>query len=375
MLKLYCDSCSKEYDEFTPIWRCKCGSPLNIRFSPAFPLAQIEKRPPNLWRYREAIPVGGDGNLVSFGEGFTPLVEVDFEGARVYLKQEYLFPSGSYKDRGATVLISKVLELGIKKVVEDSSGNAGSAIAAYCAKAGVECEVYVPEDTSPAKLAQIRSYGASLCSIPGSREDVAKAAMDAAASAYYASHSWNPFFFQGTKTFAFEVVQQLEWGAPDAVIVPVGHGTLLLGAFIGFSELASAGIISKIPRIIGVQAEACSPIYQAFEQGLDEVPQIVSEATLAEGIRIANPTRGKEILNALRESEGDIVAVSEAEIVKALRQLGRMGFYVEPTSAAAVAATIKCLEEGKVDGRVVVPLTGSGLKVGDKMNQILVSGP
>jgi threonine synthase len=371
MAELYCDSCNREYPPSSPIWRCECGSTLSLNFSASFPLEKIERRPPGLWRYREAIPLERDENIVSFGEGFTPLVEAPFKGAKVYLKQEHLFPSGSYKDRGATVLISKVKELGIKKVVEDSSGNAGSAIAAYSAKAGIECEVYVPDDTPPGKLAQIRSYGARLLAIPGSREETAKAAMAAAKTTYYASHSWNPFFFQGTKTFAFEVAHQLGWGAPDAVVVPAGHGTLLLGAYMGFSELASAGVVSKIPKLIGVQAEACPPIHRAFKRGLDTVPETTPQTTLADGIRIANPTRGREILKALRQSDGDVVTVSEDEIVRTLRHLCGMGFYIEPTSAAAVAGLVKCLKDGLVRGKVVVPLTGSGLKVGEKVSHVL----
>ena len=160
------------------------------------------------------------------GEGFTPLEEIELDGHRVLLKIDYLFPTGSYKDRGATVLISKVKELGIRKVVEDSSGNAGSAIAAYCAKAGIECEIYVPQATSPEKLVQIQAYGATLKRVEGSREKTAEVAMGAASKFYYASHCWNPFFLHGTKTFAFEIWEQMDGKVPDVLILPVGHGTL-----------------------------------------------------------------------------------------------------------------------------------------------------
>ncbi|MCP4155342.1 MAG: pyridoxal-phosphate dependent enzyme, partial [bacterium] len=206
-----------------------------------------------MWRYKEAIPVSNESTVVSFEEGFTPLLEMDIENRTVLVKQEQLFASGSYKDRGASVLISKIKEMGIGEVVEDSSGNAGASVAAYCAAAGIQCTIFAPEETSPGKLAQIEAYGAVLNKIPGSREETANAVLKAAETTYYASHSWNPYFFHGTKTFAFEVCEQLGWKAPGTVILPVGNGTLLLGAYIGFNELVNAGIIGKMPVIIGVQ--------------------------------------------------------------------------------------------------------------------------
>jgi threonine synthase len=160
-----------------PIWRCKCGGFLALDFHPHFPLEKIQKRKPNMWRYREALPIFQDTHIISFNEGFTPLIQEEFAGKKVFLKQDHLFPSGSYKDRGASVLVSKIKELGIKKVVEDSSGNAGAAIAAYCAKANIDCHIYVPKKTSSEKLKQIEQYRAHLYKIPGTREDTAKAAL------------------------------------------------------------------------------------------------------------------------------------------------------------------------------------------------------
>jgi len=166
-----------------------------------------------MWRYREAIPVSEDKSIVTFDEGFTPLIPLDFGTRTVWIKQDHLFPTGSYKDRGASVLVSKIKELGVPRVVEDSSGNAGCAIAAYCAKAKVRCRIFVPQDTSPGKLAQIQSYGAELNKIPGSREDTARAAFRAAEKDYYASHSWNPFFFQGTKLLLLKYANS--WAGKD----------------------------------------------------------------------------------------------------------------------------------------------------------------
>ena len=234
MENLVCTQCNEKFSLNEKTWKCKCGGLLDIDFKSTFPVDKINRRKPTMWRYREAIPLLDDKHIISFDEGFTPFIDVNVNDKSVLVKQDYLFPTGSYKDRGASVLVSKVKELGVRKVVEDSSGNAGCAIAAYCAKARIDCEIYVPEDTSPGKLAQIQFSGAIVNKIPGSRENTAHAVLKAAEEYYYASHSWNPFFFHGTKTFAFEVCEQLGWRSPDTVILPVGNGTLLLGPLSAF---------------------------------------------------------------------------------------------------------------------------------------------
>lgn len=364
MNKLICSECAAEYSFGDVVWRCECGGLLDIGFDVEFDLGKIERRKPTMWRYREAIPIESDEDIVSFEEGFTPLLEVSVGGRGVYIKQEQLFPTGSYKDRGASVLISRVKALGIGRVVEDSSGNAGAAVAAYCASAGIACDIYVPGATSPGKLAQVEMYGAGLFKIPGCRECTAEAVMAAAGDDYYASHSWNPFFFHGTKTFAFEVCEQLGWRAPDRVILPVGNGTLLLGAYIGFNELLRAGIIDKTPKITGVQAAHCAPLCGAFKDGLHDIGPIKKKETLAEGIAIAAPVRGKQILKAIEESKGDMVAINEAEIISALIEMGRKGFYIEPTSAVTVAGVKRYLEQNNPpeDEIIVSVFTGHGLK-------------
>ena len=304
MNHLVCSKCNRTFPAEEKIWSCPCGGLLDLRFTSAFPVEKIQKRKPTLWRYREALPILRDENILSFDEGFTPLLPVDFNGRQVWLKQDHLFPTGSYKDRGAAVLMSKVKELGIPRVVEDSSGNAGCAIAAYGAKGGIEAEIYAPQSTSPGKLVQIRSYGAKLNTVPGSREETAKAVLSAARAGYYASHSWNPFFFHGTKTFAFEVWEQLGWKEPDTVILPAGNGTLLLGAYLGFGELLDAGMIRGIPKIVGVQSACCAPLVKAFRQNLEKIPAIVPRETVAEGIAIAAPVRGEQIVTAVKKSGG-----------------------------------------------------------------------
>lgn len=321
-----------------------------------------------MWRYREALPLGEGASVVSLGEGMTPIVPVDLGPGELTVKLEQLFPTGSYKDRGAAVLISKAKEMGIERVVEDSSGNAGCAIAAYAAKAGIECEILVPGSASPGKLAQILLYGAALRRIPGSREDTANAALAAARTVYYASHSWNPFFLQGTKTFAYEVWEQSGCRAPDALLLPAGNGTLLIGSHIGFRDLKENGLIDRIPRHIAVQAENCAPLLAMFRDSLDAVPSIVTRETIAEGVAIAAPVRGKEIVDIVRETGGEVVAVSDEEVEKALILLGRKGLYVEPTSALAVAGYLKYPRLRS--GAVVAPLTGHGLKANEKLLKI-----
>jgi threonine synthase len=300
-------------------------------------------------------------------EGFTPLEEITFNGHRTLVKMDYLFPTGSYKDRGATVLVSKMKEWGVQKVVEDSSGNAGSAIAAYCAKAGIECEIYVPQDTSSEKTVQIQAYGARLRRVQGSRERTAEVAMEAASKIPYASHCWNPFFLHGTKTFAFEVWEQMDWKAPDVLVLPIGHGTLFLGAYIGFKELKEAGMIRKIPRLVGVQSAACAPLYRAFRKGWTELRPIEKRETVAEGIAIAEPVRGRQILEAIHRTDGEILAVTEKEIGMALKEIGRKGHFIEPTSAATIAGLKKYLKKKSRRETVVSTLTGTGLKSVEKM--------
>jgi len=369
---LICASCRSKFDVNSPIWKCPvCGGLLDLEFSPRFDLETIRARRPTIWRYREALPILEDQNILTLGEGFTPLVRMVIHGKTLLVKQDSLFPSGSYKDRGAAVLVSKIQELGVKTVVEDSSGNAGCAIAAYCARAGIVCHIYVPVSTSPGKLAQIQSYGAVLHKIPGSREDTAAAVLDAARMDYYASHSWNPFFFHGTKTFAFEIWEQLGCKAPDTLVLPVGNGTLLLGAVLGFKELLQAGLIDRPPKIVGVQAAGCAPLAEAFERGLAEPAPVEKRETLAEGIAIANPIRGKQILEAVRKSSGSFITVEETEIIEALHLSSRQGIYIEPTAAATLAGAVNYLQKLDEGENMITVITGHGLKSAEKLMHLL----
>ena len=364
---LHCRNCGESFELNAPIWKCVCGGLLDIQSTIQTEVGFDGRRGTSLWRYRDVICISAGAAEVSLGEGFTPILPVQIGGRDIWVKQDQIFPTGSYKDRGASVLISQAKAIGIRKVVEDSSGNAGCAIAAYCAQAEIACEIYVPASTSPGKLAQIERYGAVLHKIPGSREDTAAAVMEAAEKDYYASHSWNPFFFQGTKTFAYEVFEQLGGKVPDHLVLPAGNGTLLLGAAMGFRELRSSGMINRIPKIVAVQTAACAPLAHAFEQGLTGNAKILQTETIAEGIAIANPVRGAQIIEEVKASGGLFLTVTECEIHDALLAMCKMGFYIEPTSAATIAGVVKYVTAVPSEETIVSVFSGHGLKATEKM--------
>jgi threonine synthase len=326
-----------------------------------------------IWRWVGGLPDIADSHRVTLGEGDTPLVAAEWVGVPVHFKLEYVAPTGSFKDRGVGVLASWLTSQGVGRVTEDSSGNAGASLAAYCARAGIACDLYAPKGASPGKLLQARAAGARVISVPGPREGVAKAAQDAAAHACYASHNWNPFFVEGVKTYAFEVWEQLGGRAPDAVVVPCGFGSLVLGAWMGFRALREAGAAARVPRIIAVQAANCAPVAAAFRDGLDGVPGVISQGTMAEGIACPRPVRGPQIMQALRETAGEVVAVSEAEIGAACLDLARIGYIVEPSGGVAAAGLRRLVEGGAWDRgtTTVVVLTGSGLKTPDRIATLL----
>jgi len=282
-------------------------------------------------------------------------------------------PTGSFKDRGMTVMVSYLKSRGVTRVLEDSSGNAGASLSAYAAAAGMACRILVPESASYPKIAQIAAGGAEVVTIPGSRQDVAEAALRLSAEIFYASHNWQPFFVEGTKTLAYELWEQLGFRAPDNVVVPLGYGSNVLGCDRGFGELARRREIGKTPRLFGVQAANCAPYHAAFRAGADHLVPTPIAPTVAEGIASAKPTRVAEVLTAVRGSGGAIVAVTEDEIVAALRGLARRGLYVEPTSAAAAAGLTQLLATGAIrrDETTVLVLTGSGLKASERIGELL----
>ncbi|ELZ09480.1 Pyridoxal-5'-phosphate-dependent protein beta subunit [Halovivax asiaticus JCM 14624] len=397
---LVCPDCDAVYEAGPDEpWRCGCGHALEFVDRPypeghPRPLSSLDTSR-GLWTFFEFLPIE---EHVTFHEGFTPLVDAPEWNAD--FKLEYVFPSGSFKDRGATTTLSRAVELGVEKVIEDSSGNAGAAIATYAARAGLPADIYVPEDVKQSKLMAIQRVDARPVRVPGSREDVTAACVDAVEGAraatgnqngaaadregsdghpnpadghpdapyqtgrgWYASHAWNPAFYAGTMTFAFEIAAQREWSAPDALVLPIGHGTLFLGAYRGFDLLREAGITDTMPRLLGVQSVGYDPIVTVVD-GDRVVEEGESEAAIADGIQIREPARGSQIVEAIEATDGTAIGLGDGAVENALDRLHRGGFYVEPTTAVAPAALAHLRELGHLDEDedVVVPLTGSGLK-------------
>ncbi|MFB9509001.1 threonine synthase [Streptomyces aurantiacus] len=342
-------------------WCCPvCRGPLDLDFAPTpATLKSLTGRVNSLWRYTECLPLSAPS--VSLGEGRTPLVSLT---EKVSAKLDFLMPTLSFKDRGAVLLAELALRLRPRRVVADSSGNAGTAVAAYCARARLSCTVYAPEGTSAKKLEQIGAHGARLEVVPGDREAAARAAREAAdeEGTFYASHVFNPYFLHGTKTYVHEVWEELGGRLPEVLVVPVGNGTLLLGAALAVAELHAAGLIDRRPALYAVQSAAVAPLAHAWQEGADDLVGVTPAApTAAEGIAIPHPPRARQILRAVRESGGTFLTVTEDQLRHAQTDLASQGLYVESTGVACWAAT----REGPLATRTaVIPLCGAGLKSG-----------
>ncbi len=355
-----------------PRWCGADQAPLLLTPLPGMTADQIDTRTRSLWRYRAAFPFAID-DPITLGEGMTPLIPRTIAGVWVLLKCEWFNPTSSFKDRGASVMLSLLRAQGIDHVLEDSSGNGGAAIAAYAAAGGMAATILAPASTSPAKTVQMRAHGANVELIPGSRQDTADAAVARAASVFYASHNWHPFFLQGTKTLAYELWEDLGFRPPDNIITPCGAGSNVLGCEIGFSELLRAEQIAFLPRIFAAQPANCGPIAEAFLAGSDEPVPTEITPTMAEGTAIAHPVRLREVLGTLRETRGGAVALTEKEIADATLDLARTGIYVEPTSAQVAAAFAKLLATGTITAEqtTVLVMTGSGLKATPRIAGLL----
>lgn len=363
------------FDTDVPMWRAPDGSHLNLTTGHGLHRDQIDTGERSIWRYGKAIRVN-QKHRVSLGEGWTPLIEGEWHGAPVSYKLEYLAPTGSFKDRGASVLLTYLRDVGVTEILEDSSGNAGASLAAYSAAAGLRCRVLAPATAPKGKIMAIAAMGADVSLIEGSRQDVADTALREAETIFYASHNWQPFFLEGTKTLAFELWEQSGFTTPQAVIVPLGYGSNVLGLWLGFNELLECGMIDRIPRIFAAQAANCAPFAAAWDRGVDEWTAFDVSPTVADGIASLHPVRMKEVLGAIRASGGAVIAVSESEITAALRGLYAKGLFVEPTSATAAAACSRIHDAGLLapDVSAVVVLTGTGLKATDKIAEILRGG-
>jgi threonine synthase len=358
---LTCGGCGAAYPADSLPTRCsRCGGLYQWDGPEAQAFSTEIKAGRGLERYQSRFPLPPEATFISLGEGGTPLVSVPVQGRTFYFKCEHLNPTGSFKDRGTAVLVSALLALGIRQAVEDSSGNAGASFAAYAARAGIAARVFIPESSSGPKRAQIEAYGADVVRIPGPRSQTAEAVLQAAAGGVaYASHAYLPHGLAGMATVAYELTEQLG-RAPGAVVMPVGQGTLLLGVYQGFEALRRVGRITDLPRLIGVQAHACAPLWAVERYGAAGLDLTTEGDTLAEGIRIARPLRGDALLAAVSQSGGRFEAVEEQAILSGRDALSRAGFYVEPTSAVVWPGLLQAWAQ--LSDPVVVVLTGSGYK-------------
>jgi threonine synthase len=369
------DRSGRRYPLDEPRWRGDDGSPLAVEPLPGITRADIDTAVRSQWRYAAALPQPA-GRPVTLGEGGTPLLPLDIDRLPVLVKPEWFNPTASFKDRGTTVMVSTLARQGVGHILEDSSGNGGSSVAAYAAAAGIRATILAPASTSPAKILQSRVHGAAVELVPGTRQATADEAVRRSASVCYASHNWHPFFLQGTKLLAYEIWEDLGCTAPDAVVLPAGAGSLVLGCHLGFSELLRSGAITRRPRLLVAQPGNCSPLVAAFTRGDPAVSAGSWRPTIAEGTAIARPVRDREVLDAVRVCGGDMAAVAETDIGPAALDLAHRGLYAEPTSAIVVPAIREFRRRGALrpGGNVVAVLTGSALKAADAVARLLADG-
>lgn len=362
MLHYICTACGKKTPVTTMEPKCACGGVFELDFIPEkYDAAQIDAHTWSLFRYRKFMAGEGDAwKDVTMGEGMSPVVEVE---PGMFLKVDYMMPTLSFKDRGAAALVAHMKAIGVKKCVQDSSGNAGHAVAAYCARAGIECEIYVPEGTSPKKIAMIEAAGAKAHVVAGTRDhcaDVCRARV-AEEGVYYANHVVNPYFYEGMKSYIYETFEQLG-RIPDHVIVPVGNGTLYIGVMKALEHLLESGAIDHFPKVIALQSELCDPLYEAVQQGKGDAVAVDVKPTIAEGIAIGKPLRAKEILAYAKKHDVTFITAPENRLLAWREAMAKKGFYIEHTTAANFAAWEKYCEEHPGATDVLITLCGAGIK-------------
>lgn len=356
---ILCEQCHTEYPKTGAPFRCNsCGGDYVSDRLPGIDFDKTESGLPGIWKYRHSF-FAEDTLVISMGEGDTPLILLDPE-SEIYGKMESQNPSGSYKDRAMSLIVSHVVSRGATKAVEDSSGNAGASFAAYAARAGIQGRVFVPAATGQAKIDQIEVYGAEVVKVEGPRANAAAAVMhEAENGCVYASHAYLPFGIPGIATIAYEIYFQLNQQIPGTVIAPVGHGHLMRGIIDGFKAIKEYGAITELPYFVGVQAERCAPIEMAWKNGKKEIRVVGAQHTIAEGTAVTTPRQGKALLDIFKEGIGEFLAVPEDEIITSFHELARRGIYIEPTSAMVWAVT---KQFHKLPKPVVLVLTGNGLK-------------
>ncbi len=360
-----------------------CGKPLLVRYdlaraSRSLTRDGLKSRRADMWRYREVMPVENDADIISLGEGWTPLLHAKRLGSAVGLtqlmiKDESLNPTQSFKARGMSAAVSMALELGARKLAAPSAGNAGGALAAYAAAAGLEAYIFMPRDTPHANVVECQQTGAYVTLIDGLITDCgAEIARRKDAEGWFdVSTLKEPYRVEGKKTLGYELAEQLGWQLPDVIVYPTGGGTGLVGMWKAFEEMETMGWIGpERPRMISVQASGCAPIVRAFEAGATHAAEFENAATVASGLRVPKAIGDFLILGALRTSHGSAVAVTDEELLAAVGEIGRLeGLFVAPEGAACVPAIRKLLQRGEIqpDEQVVLFNTGAGIKYVEAM--------
>jgi threonine synthase len=376
---LECAACGKTYEARRLHNLCaECGKPLLVRYdlgaaARTLTPESLKGRRADLWRYAEVLPVERAENIVSLGEGWTPLLTAERLGAslglrRLYVKDESQNPTQSFKARGMSAAVSMAKELGATKLAVPSAGNAAGALAAYAARAGLEAHIFMPRDTPRANVVECEQTGARVTLLDGLITDCgAEVARRREAEGWFdVSTLKEPYRVEGKKTLGYELAEQMDWELPDVVVYPTGGGTGLVGMWKAFAEMEAMGWVgSKRPRMVTVQASGCAPIVRAFEEGHRFAAEFENAATVASGLRVPKAVGDFLILDALRESGGTAVAVSDEELLAAVGEIGAAeGLFVAPEGAACLPALRKLIERGEVSGdeRVVLFNTGAGVK-------------
>ena len=375
---LYCSSCGREYEPRRLYNLCDCGKPLMVaydldRAQTTLSRESLTDRVPTLWRYEEVLPVDDKSNRLTLGEGMTPLLKAERLGKQMgmpnlYIKDESLNPTASFKARGMAVAVSMAKELGAKKLAVPSAGNAAGALAAYAAKAGLEAFIFMPSDTPKANIIECRQTGAHVTLIDGLITDCGRVVSDRkqAEGWFDVSTLKEPYRVEGKKTMGYELAEQFGWELPEVIFYPTGGGTGLIGMWKAFDEMERMGwISSQRPRMVTVQAEGCAPIVHAFKSGSQSGAEIADAHTVASGLRVPRAIGDFIMLDILRKSSGNAVAVTDEELLSAIKEIGAAeGIFVAPEGGACLPALKQLIERGEVgrDERVVLFNTGSGLK-------------
>ncbi len=380
---LYCPKCGQVYDYKVKQQLCTCGSPLLVKYDLESAKKVLRKdiiatREANLWRYKEILPVLDDENIVTLGEGLTPLLPLKNAGKlsnieNLYIKDEGIIPSGTFKARGAAVGVSKAKELGVETLAMPTNGNAGAAWALYSAKAGIEAKIIMPEDAPLITRNECAASGADLYLVKGLISDCGKIVAKSVKK-----HGWydvstlkEPYRIEGKKTMGLEIAEQFGWKAPDVILYPTGGGVGIIGIYKAFKELQELGWVdAKLPRLVAVQAAGCAPIVKAYEEHAKESQFWEKSQTVAFGINVPKALGDFLVLQALYETDGCAVAVEDSELLDAMKELAKTeGSFVCPEGAAVYSAAKKLRNSGwiKENESVVLLNTGAGIKYPDTL--------